>query len=678
MSFKSVLLGSSAHKNYTHNMSFDNNTTMEFGVLQPLLSQYMEPNSTIRVNSRQLVRLAPMPTPSFARMYLQNYARFVKMSDVVPYHECLLAKRPYYSENGVFTPVSMPFTSNSVLMYAILLNASFTPYSYNAKTQEYAPYRISHDDTTFQLFFLRYFSPLATEVPSEKGLAIDLQRSTTYGDSTSVKASINPTNSDYTLFFTDFESHIQFMVCFKFDAAGKRLRKQLVGLGYGLMSKDNHQLSLAPILAYYKAYFDTFGLTRDIPFETTNCFRLIKDIEDYNIDYSTQNFIKFPVHFKHFFAFLSDLRDTFFTDSDSYIAAHRANITNNVPERHLSLVGTPNDVGSAAGSLPAVSNSTPIFHNISLEALKRLSRFVSKDSVIGNRISEWVKVHYGAAVSNSLFEDCFNINNWRTPIDIDDVFSTSDTANISNENKGEYLGAYAGKGIGFGKNGFTFKAPVHGFCFVLSCLVPQTNVFQGNDPTLYAIDLDTIPQPEYDALGYELTPRSVFISDNFIGLQNDTGFSSDSFGYVPRYTGFKVKKNVVNGDMYLGNLQTDLQPYYNDMIIEKNGYTTLELDSAVKDNWRVQVDKNSIPSASTSWQQYCRYPFMGFFNRLFYNSGYDGIGYISSNDDLNFVQDNFIVQTVFDVRLTNWLKPIKNSYDTVDEQDNSSVEVSSN
>lgn len=85
MSFKSVLLGTSAHKNYTHNMSFDNNTTMDFGFLQPLLSQYMLPNSTIKVNSKQLVRLAPMPTPSFARMYLQNFARFVKMTDVVPY-----------------------------------------------------------------------------------------------------------------------------------------------------------------------------------------------------------------------------------------------------------------------------------------------------------------------------------------------------------------------------------------------------------------------------------------------------------------------------------------------------------------------------------------------------------------------------------------------------------------
>ena len=136
MSFKNVVLGSSAHKNYTHDMSFDNNTTMDFGSLQPILAQYMEPNSKISVNARQLVRLAPMPLPSFARINLKNYARFVKMSDVVPYHECLLAKRPYYSENGVYTPENMPVTTNRLLQFCVLLNAHYTIYVASADQSE--------------------------------------------------------------------------------------------------------------------------------------------------------------------------------------------------------------------------------------------------------------------------------------------------------------------------------------------------------------------------------------------------------------------------------------------------------------------------------------------------------------------------------------------------------------
>ena len=129
MSFKSVLLGTSAHKSYTHNMSFDNNTTMDFGFLQPLLSQYMLPNSSISVNSKQLVRLAPMPTPSFARMYLQNYARFVKMTDVVPYYESLLSGISFTTPSGQSVkPTQMPVTTNSFLLWNLLVLSKCSVY----------------------------------------------------------------------------------------------------------------------------------------------------------------------------------------------------------------------------------------------------------------------------------------------------------------------------------------------------------------------------------------------------------------------------------------------------------------------------------------------------------------------------------------------------------------------
>ena len=58
---------------------------------------------------------------------------------------------------------------------------------------------------------------------------------------------------------------------------------------------------------------------------------------------------------------------------------------------------------------------------------------------------------------------------------------------------------------------------------------------------------------------------------------------------------------------------------------------------------------------------------------MFYNSG---DVYPTSDNEL--INDNFICQTVFDVRLKNWMKPVQNSYETVDEVDNSTVSVSSN
>ena len=694
MSFKSVLLGTSAHKNYTHNMSFDNNTTMDFGFLQPLLSQYMLPNSSISVNSKQLVRLAPMPTPSFARMYLDNYARFVKMTDVVPYYESLLSGISFTTPSGQSVkPTQMPVTTNSFLLWNLLVLSRCSVY------EKYSLGSIGDDFA---------YKPLDVVGSLEDKFKYMLQNRFGFVDTdwtykpefTTAKYSVSPLQSDYTILYSDSESKKDYMFCFQFSARAKRLRKAFLGLGYSLNGEDNKLVSIAPLLAYYKAYYDYFGLTRDIQFEQTNCFKIIQYIWDYNV-----NFFQLTGHVSSqplsiFILFLRDFQNLYYTDASSYIAAHRSSPMNGaalrLPAVNTSLYSLV-DYASANNSsskkyikpnnfgVPNNIGNPPLATWLSIDLLRRLTRFVSKDSVIGKRLSDWVKVHYGSDVSFDLFNDSFNISEWRTPIDIDDVFSTSETADVGNADKGDYLGAYAGKGIGFGKGGFTFKAPTHGFVFVMSCIVPITNIFQGNDPTLYAIDNDTIPHPEFDALGYEFTPKGVFMGDNFLlGVNDDLGLTSKGFGWVPRYTGFKVKKNIVNGDMYCGYFKRDLLPYFNDRLILNHSAQCIDVtdtDGKPTGNFRFYFNTNNVPSASTSWQQICKYGFLSNYNRLFYNVKSDTDFVSTESGDFIFDYgefDNFICQTVFDVRVKNWLKPVQNSYDTVDEVDNSTISQSTN
>lgn len=693
MSFKSVLLGTSAHKSYTHNMSFDNNTTMDFGFLQPLLSQYMLPNSSISVNSKQLVRLAPMPTPSFARMYLQNYARFVKMTDVVPYYESLLSGISFTTPSGQSVkPTQMPVTTNSFLLWNLLVLS---------KCSVYEKYSLGSIGDDFA------YKPIDVVGSSEDKFKYMLQNRFGFVDTdwtykpefTTAKYSLSPLQSDYTILYSDSESKKDYMFCFQFSARAKRLRKAFLGLGYSLNGEDNKLVSIAPLLAYYKAYYDYFGLTRDIQFEQTNCFKIIQYIWDYNV-----NFFQLSGHVSSqplsiFILFLRDFQNLYYTDASSYIAAHRAYPMNGagsrLPNINTGIYSLVNYASSSSASrtylqpnqfsVPSNPADPPQFTWLSIDLLRRLSRFVSKDSVIGKRLTDWVKVHYGSDVSFDLFKDSFNISEWRTPIDIDDVFSTSETADVGNANKGDYLGAYAGKGIGFGKGGFTFKAPTHGFVFVMSCIVPITNIFQGNDPTLYAIDNDTIPHPEFDALGYEFTPKGVFMSDNFLlGVKDDLGLTSKGFGWVPRYTGFKVKKNIVNGDMYCGYFKRDLLPYFNDRLILNHSAQCIDVtdtDGKSTGNFRFYLNTNNVPSASTSWQQICKYGFLSNYNRLFYNVKSDTDFVSNESGDFIFDYgefDNFICQTVFDVKVKNWLKPVQNSYDTVDEVDNGTISQSTN
>lgn len=693
MSFKSVLLGTSAHKNYTHNLSFDNNTTMDFGFLQPLLSQYMLPNSSISVNSKQLVRLAPMPTPSFARMYLQNYARFVKMTDVVPYFESLLSGISFTTPSGVSVkPTQMPVTTNSFLLWNILCLSRCSVYEkYAIGVNEYGwkhiPLDLASDISDFRDCLLNRF-----------GFSKSLTLALAPDFAVPSDSAISPLMSDYIVEddFANDTTDTTYLFCFQFSTRAKHLRKQLLGLGYSLNGEDNKPVSIAPILAYYKAYYDYFGLTRDIQFEQTNCFKVIGLVWEYVTNFYQLDGSVSQSNLLLFINFLRDFVNLYYTDASSYIAAHRSKPMNGAASRMpavntslYSLVNyaqhdTPRYIKPNNFGVPHVDAQPPLTTWLSIDLLRRLSRFVSKDSVIGKRLSDWVKVHYGSDVSFDLFKDSFNISEWRTPIDIDDVFSTSETSDIGNKDKGDYLGAYAGKGIGFGKGGFTFKAPTHGFVFVMSCIVPITNIFQGNDPTLYAIDNDTIPHPEFDALGYEFTPKGVFLSDNFLlGKENDLNLTHAGFGWVPRYTGFKVKKNIVNGDMCCGYFKRDLLPYFNDRLILSHAASVTDIvDSSGKStgNFKFGITSNSVPSASTSWQQICKYGFLSNYNRLFYNVKSD----ITSGLDNYFISfdygefDNFICQTVFDVKVKNWLKPVQNSYDAVDDTDNSTVNMSTN
>lgn len=676
MSFKNVILGT-MRKSYTHDLSFDNNTTMEFGVLQPLLSQYMFPNSTIKVDSKQLVRLAPMPTPSFARMYLANYASFVKMSDVVPYHECLLSKIPFSASGHSYLPLEMPYTSNRALMYA-LLQSSFVDYFEKASGTSSTYNHVTRNDRV-AIINASFISTFLGTVPTSNPLypKFDWVHTSTHH----TPQSIYPSAADFSVSFGPDSSYL---MTFKFSNKALRLRKVLRGLGYGLIFNDKSHLSIAPLLAFYKAYYNRFGLVRDLPFESTRCFQIIKIIENYSTVFDLSSTTSSNISL--FFEFLDkELSECWYTDGNSYIAAQRSSLTNDTPTRKLYTLDVQNAKLSAQGTalsndankvLPFVgSPSAAYFTQLSLDVLKRLTTFVNKDSVIGRRISSWVRVHYGAEVSNSLFEQSSRIKEWRTNISIDDVFSTSDTADIATKDKGEYLGAYAGKGSGFSSDGFTFKAPVHGFVFVFSCIVPVTNTFQGNDPTLLAVDLDTIPQPEFDALGYEATPRSVFVGDNGVSKDSSRDFAS-TFGFVPRYTGFKCKKNVVNGDMYKGYYQTDLLPYFNDRILYNNRLDSILVvdSSGLPSGVTFNLSIDQVPDASTEFQKICRYHFLGDYDRLFYNSSSD---LTKGQDDLYPSDDNFIVQSVFDVKVSNFLKPVQNSYDSVDDEDNNTTPVSS-
>lgn len=688
MSLGKIKVGTAFSKSYTHNMDFDNNTTMDFGTVQPLLCQYLFPRSDVKLNYRQLVRLAPMPTPSFARLFVKNYVRFVNIADVVPYHEALLAGKPFFADNRSFIPRKLPFTCSRVLQYFLLQHSMYTIYGVNSDNSFSRLENIAATKEQYDLILSLFYAYLGFG-----SKPMDYMRLPASSDSVHFP-SLGPVSffdADYIVpvynTITGSTSPYGF-ICFKYSNFARNLRKQFVGLGYGLQLEDNTPVSFAPLLAFYKTYFDTFGLTRVKSFESTSCYALIRFITNYETDFGLGMFTnvdpnsKSPNRHAFFIDFMTDLASLYYTSSNTFIAAHREKPNNHT---YMPLGGstfleangsTDNEIYgvSSADYQPqlkagSIGNGSTLFTQLSLDLLKRVTRFVAKDSAIGYRISDWVKVHYGSDVVNSLFEDSNFISESTTPVDISDVFSTSDTANVGLEDRGDHLGAYAGKGIGFNKNGCSFHARCHGYLFMFSVIVPSVRDFVGSDPTLYAIDKDTIPVPDFDAIGMEVTPRGALIGDNFIASKRGE-FTDKSFGFVPRYSAFKVKKDVVNGDMYLGHFKRDLQPYYLDRI----PYNNFIENVVKKTNGHIYVEGLSFgnsPNSSTNWQVLDGKTNIGNFNRLFYDEG-------NISSDYN-KPENFIVQTVFDFKVKNFLKPISESYETFDDSsDSSSTNVTTN
>ena len=75
---------------YVNKFSFDNNTTLGIGNVQPLFCKQMCSGSKFSVNFNQLTRLSPLVVPTFARLKQRNDFAFVPMSMVMPSFDAFL------------------------------------------------------------------------------------------------------------------------------------------------------------------------------------------------------------------------------------------------------------------------------------------------------------------------------------------------------------------------------------------------------------------------------------------------------------------------------------------------------------------------------------------------------------------------------------------------------------
>ena len=103
-----IRVGLAQNKKSKLNLSFDCSTTANIGSVQPTMCREMIPGEKFKVKQSSLVRLYPMPVPTFGRMSLRNYHCFVPYVDLWQPFDAFMSAQRYYSNGVSYVPGAVP------------------------------------------------------------------------------------------------------------------------------------------------------------------------------------------------------------------------------------------------------------------------------------------------------------------------------------------------------------------------------------------------------------------------------------------------------------------------------------------------------------------------------------------------------------------------------------------
>lgn len=523
------------------------------------------------------------------------------------------------------------------------------------------------------------------------------------------------------------DTYITFAV--RLSDFGLRLRKILLGLGYAINFDSKQQVSILPLLAYYKAYFDVFGLTLYQHWETTNCYKFISWLTNFNLyakKYSgspslCENYLEgllFSLRFVVsecsspsfgssspdflFHSFITDLANCFATAEQDIVSSHIAK-TAISPELDMAKefidvstgVIDDYDVQNSSGGTNGHAYIKNVIHGeLDSEYLKRLYKWTNRNTIAGQRIAELLRAQgFGQYVDD---EKSNFIGYGEEEVDVVDVVSTSDTFNQANS-QGAQLGQYGGRGIkAFSSKKNNFETSEDGFVITLCSFVPNSGYCQALDLDHICLDKNDMYQAEFDGLGYEANPVSMVVADRNVTILSSIGTPDQTvdkvFGFAPRYTRFKMANNVLNGEYSLRSTRDRYLPYTLDKFIDLGEPEIIEeqMDSQISAGMAIltpRFEVSQLPTASPAWRYVSRYPWLSNFNRIFTATGEEMSQYMFTQysgmqndvsaafDIFSRQPDNFMVQMYVNFHLFSPMLPISKSYETLDENGNGNMEI---
>lgn len=171
-----------------------------------------------------------------------------------------------------------------------------------------------------------------------------------------------------------------------------------------------------------------------------------------------------------------------------------------------------------------------------------LQRFFEISARGGSRYIEQILAHFHVRSSDARLQRPEYIGGGVTDLTVGEVFQTSATE----EGIPTPQGNIAGRGVAYGRANKTyFSSEEHGYIIGIMSIMPPAVYYQGIDSIFTKTDRLDYPWPSFGNLGEQEIKKSELYVDFINGVDN----SEALFGYTPRYSEYKYRKDTLHGEM---------------------------------------------------------------------------------------------------------------------------------
>lgn len=689
------------------NFNEDVEGTLQFGEVIPLQITPIEVgDEKHHFKFNTVLRMTPLINPVFGRIMYKVTHHFVSLREVFSKGNDLLAELPTNVFQAVSSsrlgigssiPTVFPRAEVSALFALMLLEgrATYSVFSrsgHNVNDNTWfsdLPSSSNINNGALQLFFGG--SNLYVQdngIIQASDLAYYHYRDFNLNED-NVKCDIlTPDNADFQSFASNGEK--DYLLMFKLTKKGRRLYKILTALGLTFGFTNTTRVSLLPLFAFYKAWFDFYAVPQYQCFADTACARLIKRFNDTDINLplslSWQNDVDLVADMKLFF---NELTEVGFIDNVDFVSSllpadgtlPSVDATTKLIDNTVELGPIQSSNGLKLTTQNELNGATTNHSNdlsfVSLDLLKRLYIASHQDVSIGNDVRERLIARGYETLVNEI--DSKFLGSFSFPAKVSDIESTVDNYDAQTR-QGKPLGAYSGKGYGQRLDvDFTCEPKELGFVISLCTIYPITKCVNGLASHFLSTTSYNWFNGKFDGLSFESVRRCQVGHLTGTEYVDNNVRENDVFGYAPRYLPKKVKtSNRLFGNFNLKSERNSILPYSLDKLIVENENPSFDVASiGAGTGVTFKTNDNSeeasyMPTAGLVWRKITDDDLWnGNYNRIFALDGALVIPTVRVNLPLmaNPLPDNFIVQT--EIEHEAWIKmiPVEDSWQTEDTED---------